>query len=61
MNARKSLIVWIIACIIFAGAVVGFAHGAKLTDTDSLRGGIWMAGSLVVVALEVFLSYKLRK
>ena len=60
MNARESLIYWIIGIIIFAGVIVGFAHGAKLTDTDGLRGAAWMVGSAGVMALEVFVAIKLN-
>jgi hypothetical protein len=59
MNARKSLVLWIIGCVVFAGVVLGFAHGAQLTDTDALRGAAWMGGSLVVMGLEVFAAIKL--
>lgn len=61
MNSRKSLVFWIIAVIIFVGAVVGFAHGAQLTDTEPAQGLAWMLGSVGVMVLEVLLSYKLRK
>jgi len=62
MNARLSLIVWIIGCIVFAGVVLGFAHGAQLTDTEpgTGKGAAWMIGSLVVAAAEVFAAIKIN-
>lgn len=59
MNANKSLVFWIIAIIIFAGVVWGFAHGAQMEALGPKVG--WMLGSLAVGALGVFLSYKLKK
>ncbi len=61
MNARKSLIWWIVGVIIFVGVVLGFAHGAQLTDTEPLKGAAWMVGSLAVMAGEVFGAIKLMK
>ena len=61
MNARKSLFLWIIAVLVFAGVVWGFAHGAQLTDTEPLKGAAWLVGSVLVMALEVFVFIKLNK
>ena len=58
MNARKSLIVWIIAVLIFGGAVWGFAHGAGQEELGPKLG--WMLGSLAVICLEVFVAVKLN-
>lgn len=59
MNAKKSLVFWIIAIVIFAGVVWGFAHGAQQEELGPKVG--WMLGSLAVGVLGVFLSYKLKK
>lgn len=58
MNAKRSWVIWIIVCLIFGGAGWGFVHGAKLTDVDGLKGGLWMISSLAVIALTIFASYK---
>jgi len=59
MNAKRSLVFWILACIIFVGVLWAFAHGAQMEETGPKIA--WMVGSLVVAALGVFLSYKLKK
>jgi hypothetical protein len=61
MHSQNSLVFWIIAVVIFVGVLLGFAHGAQLTDTEPLNGRLWMGGALAVAALGVYLSYKLRK
>jgi len=60
MNAKKSLVWWIIGCVIFAGGVWSFAHGAQLTDTDATAGALWIVGSLALMALTVFGAVKLN-
>lgn len=61
MNARKSLILWIVAIIVFVGVVAGFAHGAQLTDAEPLKGAAWMVGSVGIMALEVFVFVRLNR
>lgn len=60
MNAKRSWIVWIVAVILFAAGFAGFVSGAKMTDADGTKGAIWMVGSVLLIALTVFLSYKVK-
>ena len=61
MNAKKSWVFFALGAIILAAVVWGFVHGCKTVDVNMGTGVAWIAGSLVVGALGVFLSYKLRK
>lgn len=60
MNAKKSWIFWILVCVVFAGVVWAFAHGAQLTDTEKGKGAAWIVGALAVMALEVFVAIKVN-
>ena len=61
MNAKKSWVFFALGAVILAVVVWGFAHGCKIVDVNMGTGVAWIVGSLVVGALGVFLSYKLRK
>jgi hypothetical protein len=61
MNAKKSLIIFILSAIALAGVVWAFAHGCQTVGSDLWTGLAWIGGSLGVAALGVFLSYKLKK
>lgn len=61
MNAKRSWLIFGIGALIFAGAFVGFVHGAQLTDVDGGKGAVWMGCSVAVMALTVFVSYKVKK
>ena len=58
MNSKKSWVFWILACVIFAGVVWAFAHGASQEETGAKVA--WMGGSLLVGVLGVYLSWRLR-
>lgn len=59
MNAKKSLVFFIVIAIAIAVVGFGFARGAT-QETAGLKAA-WMCGSLVVGALVTFLSFKLKK
>jgi len=59
MNAKKSRVLFAIAAVVLAGVVYGFAKGAGQTEIGLKIA--WMGGSLIVAALGVLASYKLRK
>ena len=56
MNSKKSAVFFAIAIVIFVGVFLGFIHGVQLEETGPKVG--WIAGSLAVGALTVFLSYQ---
>jgi hypothetical protein len=61
MNARKSLVWWIVFIAYYVGVFLAFAKGAGLTETDGTKGAIWMGGAIVAAALGVFAAIKLNK
>jgi len=59
MNSKKSLGLFISACVVLAGIVVAFAVGAQ---QDELKLKLaWMGGSLLVSAIGVFVSIRINK
>lgn len=59
MNARNSWLVFIAVVLCFAIGFVGFARGSASVEPGAKVA--WICGSLVLMSLVVFLSYKLRK
>ncbi len=61
MNAKRSWFFYILAVVITAGIVWGFAHGAQLLGDDDLKGIAWIGGALVAAVLGVRISYKTKR
>ena len=59
MNAKQSLIVFLIAILLFVGAGFAFIHGASHEET--LPKILWTGGSALVGAAVVLLSTKIFK
>lgn len=59
MNAKKSLIWWIVFIIYFAGVFIAFAKGAQ-QDTAGLKIA-WIGGSLLAACLGVYVAIRLNR
>lgn len=61
MNSKQSWLVFLIGAVILIGVFWGFIHGCQIVGDNLQNGVMWIAGSLVVAAISVLLSYKLKK
>jgi len=59
MNSKKSWLLFLIGAVVLAAVLLSFIHGAQ--QTEPLKKVLWMVGPIVIAALGVFLSFKLKK
>lgn len=59
MNAKKSLIIWIVYIVFFVAVILAFAKGAQ-QDTTGLKLA-WMGGAILAACIGIFVSIKLNK
>jgi hypothetical protein len=61
MNAKVSLVWFVVGIIWLAGWILMAAKGFQTLDADLGKGLLWIAGAAVVAILGVFGAIKLNK
>jgi len=61
MNAKKSLVWFVVGIVWLAVLVAGTAKGASTLDVDTQAGILWLGGSILWGILGVFGGVKLNK
>ena len=58
MNAKKSLIIWIVYIVVFVLIFLAFIKG---TNQEGLLKLAWMGGAIVAAILAIFIAVRLNR